>query len=241
MPGRFAYHGRMSGGGTSGVGGFLRAGLLFAVNTVVQMLLVGAEWLDAYGFTYQGPVEDFGPVAFVLVLLYPVAFTVFILLGMLVLPGTRRTARSLLVGRDAWVLYIGLAIGAVLIYVVDQYWAGVVISWLGVAWAAFTQLGVEEEGPQPWLGLTFLVIGYVLGLYFGLNFVAEDGEPEFSLPTSLLGWFSTIVGAAIVGWGMVQHWRNSRRRVPPGYPPAPPGYPPAPPGYPPASGGFGYS
>ncbi|MEZ5202524.1 MAG: hypothetical protein R2742_15045, partial [Micropruina glycogenica] len=64
--------------------------------------------------------------------------------------------------------------------------------------------------------------------------VAEDGEPEFSLPTSLLGWFSTIVGAAIVGWGMVQHWRNSRRRVPPGYPPAPPGYPPA-------SGGFGYS
>lgn len=221
----------MGSGGISGIFTPLRAGLLFVVNTLVQMVLVGAEWLDAYGWTYEGPIEDFGPVAFVLTLLYPVGFTLVTLLVMLILPPTRPLARSLLLGRDAWVLYGALAIGAVLIYLVDQYWAGVVISWLGVAWAAFTQLGVEDRGPQPWLGLVFLLVGYVLGLYFGLNFVAEDGDPAFSWPSTTLGWASTVLGAAIAGWGMAQHWRNSRMAPQP---------PPGPPGYPPYAGGVQY-
>lgn len=220
----------MGSGGISRVFTPLRAGLLFVVNTLVQMVLVGAEWLDAYGWTYAGPIEDFGPVAFVLTLLYPVGFTLVTLVVMALLPPTRRLARGLLLGRDAWVLYATLAIGAVLIYVVDQYWAGVVISWLGVAWAAFTQLGVEDSGPQPWLGLAFLLIGYVLGLYFGLNFVAEDGDASFSLPNTALGWTSTVLGACIAGWGMVQHWQNSRTVK----------QSPGPAGYPPHAGGVRY-
>lgn len=172
---------------------------VFAVNLVVQGLFASTEWVDTYGLTLQGPIEDFGPTVMTMVLIYPALFTFITLIVLFLHPRTRWIAWSCLVAPSSFVVYTMLAASTLLIYLTDLVIIGYVLGWFALLIAAITEFEIQDRGPQPWMGILFLALGYVIGLLFGVEVVAaHEKVGGFHLPDSVLSWLAAVLSLGIV-------------------------------------------
>jgi MFS family permease len=143
-----------------------------------------------------------------------VAFLPGVIAGLFVLilavmPGTRWTVRAVLARRTnlaALVLVVGGYFGSSL----GEQGSGTYVALgtlmlLGGFIASVTGLGIQDLGPQPWLGLLFLVF------VFSYSFASADGS--FAAPAGVFAWLVTVVIAALTMREGYHHWRASFRRV----------------------------
>lgn len=184
---------------------------LFLVNSLMQFLFITAQWWGAYGLTTDGPVEDFWGTVAVLLLVFPAVWTAMILIAMFVLRPTRRMAGEILSSPIGVTVFVLVALAVVLQYGTDRIVLSYVVGWLGVTLASVTQFQVQDRGPQPWLGITFLAVGYILGSYVSVAAVAEDTEANRALPDNALGWIVAVLNLALACWAARQLWRRHRR------------------------------
>lgn len=180
---------------------------LFLVNSVLQVVSTAAEWLEAYGLTDQGPIEQFWPTMAAKTLVFPMVFTV---LAMLVLLFTRLrpTIVSCLKDPSTIAIAVVFLVGLVLSAIPSTTMIGWILGWLAFVLAAITQLRLEDRGPQPWLGAGFIVFAYTMSLFTPIGAVAGTSGLAFSLPSSIVGWIGAVINLALAVLLFLRHVRK---------------------------------
>ncbi|MFJ8746497.1 hypothetical protein ACIRL2_45020 [Embleya sp. NPDC127516] len=173
----------------------------------MQFLFVAAEWWAEYGLTTDGPVEDFWGTVAGLLLVFPAVWTATTLIAMFVFRPTRRMAREILSSPVGVTVFVLGALRVALLYGTDRVVLSYTIGWTAVILASVTQFQVQDRGPQPWLGITFLVVGYILGSYVA---VAEDVKADRALPDDVLDWIVAVLNLALVCWAARRLWHRHR-------------------------------
>lgn len=181
---------------------------IWVIGLATDAALSLGAWLDGLSAS-----DHPSPPAFLLdwalgVTIAPATLCVLLLLGMLILPRTRRAGRRVLAHRRTQVSLAVAAVGGLLALTHHETSAGVVLVAASVVIAA-TSLQLIELGPQPWLGVIVLVFYWVVGF-------AADGDTtgsDFALPATVLGWLLAAIGTAFAALGVMGHARAYIGRV----------------------------
>jgi hypothetical protein len=195
------------GGIAQGVWAFTRA-------AAIESGFVGAAYL-------QGLISDespsFGDAAgdwIINVAFLPGVISGMFIVVLLLLPGLRWSVRGAL-GRPSSVLALVLLFGGYALTSLAEEGSTTatafgVLMLVGGLIASVTGLGIQDTGPQPWLGLLFLAF------VFSASFATAGGS--FGLPSGAFAWAVTIVIAALTVREGRLHWRETYRpiRVGPG-------------------------
>jgi hypothetical protein len=190
------------GGVAQGVWAFTRAAAIesgFVTAFYFQSLLDGEA--PSFGDAFSTWILN---VAFV-----PGVVAALFVVVLAVLPATRWTVRAVLSRRTTIAALVLLAVGSIGSGLGEEgsgtYVVLGALMLLGGFVASVTGLGIQDLGPQPWLGLLFLVF------VFSYSFAAADGS--FAVPTGVFAWLVTVVIAALTVREGYHHWRSSYRRV----------------------------
>lgn len=185
------------------------------------MVIEGGFGLAAFAEMVASPTEvvpvlDFATDRLVGAVLFPALLTGLALVGLWLVRATRWVVDDALAQPLVrWSLAL-LGLGAVLVVaegVVGRpvAWVGAVALVVGAVLAGLTGLYVQDLGPQPWLGIAFLVLIYTANVTVG-----DDGTA--SLPDGAFAWLVAVVLAGFTFWECRQSWR---RHLPALVPPEP--------------------
>ncbi|MQA64071.1 MAG: hypothetical protein GEU86_22005 [Actinophytocola sp.] len=164
--------------------------------------------MGTYGFAASGPVEGFLPTVAAATVIYPATFSGLLLIVLALLPATARFARAALTDPVTIVTFAIFAAGLIA-YAVGELVLGQALVWVALIVAAMTQFRVEDRGRQPLLGLTFLTVGYLIGLVIPVSAIAADEQFAFTLPNSVPGW-TAAANLALVLFTGYRLWRRTR-------------------------------
>jgi MFS family permease len=175
----------------------------FIVSAVFSVALGLAHYLDALVFDDGPGFSDFAAACVYGIILFPAVIAGVFLLMLFVFAPTRRFVRESL--RQPWALAsLGLMGGALLGDALDLPAAVPVIMVIaGGLIGSVTGLYVQDVGPQPWLGLAFIIFS------FTLNFTNDAGD--IAPPTSWIGWGA---GAATAVYALYEARKLWRTKVP---------------------------
>lgn len=139
----------------------------------------------------------------------PGAVSAVFVVTLLLLPHLRWTVRAAL-GRSSSIVALLLLFGGLGGNAISEEGSATATAFgvamlLGGLIASVTGLGIQDTGPQPWLGLLFLIF------VFAMSFATPEGE--LGLPSGAFAWAATVVIAALTAWEGRKHWRESYRPI----------------------------
>jgi hypothetical protein len=157
------------------------------------------RWIDG-----KPPTGDDLVTGAILVLGGPGIIAFALLLAMIALWGTRRSAFDALRQRSS-MLAIALTAAGILLGDASQQLAvqlvAGVVALVGVVIGSVTLMNIMERGSQPWLGFVFIAGNYVYGYL-----TAPDGHS--TLPVGVTGWVIAVVAAGYAVKDAREHWKD---------------------------------
>lgn len=188
-----------------GMRGFLLGLRAFLANLWISGLFLLAGWLQATIDGERPPAETMVFDAFVNILAFPTA-VVIALAVILWLSPLRWTVRACLsdpTSRVGLGLFVAGALGGI---VASEHWLPATAAGVGMLVIAVTMLRLMDLGPQPWLGLAFLLLSW----WFGASYDPTDRQNAAPLvPVGVIGWVAAVVTLALLAREVRTHWRRT--------------------------------
>jgi hypothetical protein len=185
-----------------GVTGFVGGLRAFVWAAVLGSVLALGDLVDASLGDEEIDLADHAGAWMASVVIVPAVVAGVFLVTLALTTPTRWMVRAAL-RQPVTIASLGLIAGSLVLAAIESVPAALPIAMIlvGGLLGAVTSLYTQDLGPQPWLGILFLIFTY--------SFDLTNDAGDVSLPTSVVGWVAALGAAAYAIREGAAHWRGT--------------------------------